>query len=524
MLVLACVPFLIQRSVTASTCTQDDLTPQEKRGKQIYVIGGGSESNDILAYVGDSSIEVPGSALPCAGCHGLSGKGKPESGVIPSDLTWEALTKPYGVTHPNGRKHPPYTVRALELAITRGLDPAGNKLLAVMPRYQMSSTDLADLIAYLKRIGETKERGVADDAINIGVIVPAAGPLSSLGEAVKATTSALFAEVNKEGGIYNRKINLKFVETSESKEATAKNVRRFIEDQQIFAMASAFTAGAESEVSSLMNELQVPLVGPLTLKPEIGHPLNRYVFYLVSGLDDQARALVNYFARNSNDLKNGAVILLPEGGSFETVVNALVDQCRRVGCGSMEKASYVREPFDGAALALSISRLNRNAVFFLGSNSEALSLFKEAAKLQWVPTLYFPGGLGANDVYDAPPVFNNKLVISLPSSPSDQSAQAIQEFRGVAAQYNLPKNHVASQLMAYSAAKILVEGLKQSGKDLSAANLIAALERLNEFRTGLIPPVTYGPNRRLGSRGAYVVVVDLDKKTLVQAGSWIKVE
>lgn len=33
------------------------------------------------------------------------------------------------------------------------LDPAGNKLLYVMPRYQMSKEDLDDLVVYLKRLG-----------------------------------------------------------------------------------------------------------------------------------------------------------------------------------------------------------------------------------------------------------------------------------------------------------------------------------------------------------------------------------
>ena len=65
-------------------------------------------------------MEVPASAVPCAGCHGRDGKGKPEGGVTPSDLTWTALTRPYGVTHPGGRKHPPYDARLLKRAVSMG--------------------------------------------------------------------------------------------------------------------------------------------------------------------------------------------------------------------------------------------------------------------------------------------------------------------------------------------------------------------------------------------------------------------
>ncbi|HEY0083535.1 MAG TPA: cytochrome c, partial [Pyrinomonadaceae bacterium] len=136
------------------------LTPQETRGKQIYLRGTSASGKEIMAYLGEASLEVPGSAMTCAACHGADGQGKPEGGVTPSNLTWAALTKPYGVVHASGRKHPPYTERALEIAVTRGLDPAGNRLHNVMPRYQMTREDMADLISYLKRLGTDRDPGV----------------------------------------------------------------------------------------------------------------------------------------------------------------------------------------------------------------------------------------------------------------------------------------------------------------------------------------------------------------------------
>lgn len=514
----------LERRVFAGWPPQDSRTLQEKRGKQIYLKGTAPSGREILAYLGESSLEVPGTTLPCASCHGLDGKGKPEGGVIPSNLTWEALTKPYGVVHPNGRKHPPYTERALELAIVRGLDPAGNKLQNVMPRYQMSREDLADLIAYLKRLGEDRERGISENSIIIGMIVPADGPLAALGEAVKAATTAFFDEINSQGGIYSRKVNLKFIETAATPEATRARVRQFIQEQQVFAITGAFTAGADAELAALMNELEVPLVGPLTLQPQVGHPLNRYVFYIMSGLDGQARALVNFAAQRSSDLKTGVLIVFPESAPSAIVMEAISDQCRKNGCGPVEKFSYQRQPLDAATLAGRLSRTNKSAVFFLGTGAEALALLNEADKLRWSPTLYFPGGVGGNDLFEAPASFKQKLFLSLPASPADQSSEGVGEFRTLTSKYRVPAAHLASQTLAFSAAKILVEGIKRSGKDLSVENLIGALEGLEEYQTGLTPRVTYGPNRRLGALGAYVVAVDLDKKTLVSASSWVKVD
>ena len=85
----------------------------------------------------------------------------------------------------------------------------------------------------------------------------------------------------------------------------------------------------------------------------------------------------------------------------------------------------------------------------------------------------------------------------------------------------LPPKPQATQLTAVSSGKILVEGLKRAGRDVSREKLIEALEGLYAFRTGFTPPVTFGPNRRVGALGAYIVSLDLERKRFVPAGGWI---
>ncbi len=507
--------------VYAGVPSQNILTPQEKRGKQIYVLGTSPSGNEILAYLGDASLEVSGSAMPCANCHGLNGQGKPEGGVTPSNLSWEALTKPYGITHSSGRKHPPYTERALELAIARGLDPAGNKLLNVMPRYQLSREEMKDLIAYLKRLGKDIDPGVNDSRIVIATILPGRSDLAGISEAIKAVTKAYFDEVNSKAGIYNRKIELKFIETADSPAITSANVRRFIQDEQVFAITGAFTAGADRELATLMNEMEVPLVGPLTLYPQVDHPLNRHVFYLLSGMDGQARALVNFALQKLPDEKPGVAIVYPVNELTAPLLEAIRDQCQKKSCGAIETYSYETAHFDAAAAARKLSQMGRNIIFFLGKGDEGLALMKQVDELHLSPILYLPGAAIGKDAFDAPLSFSNRIFLSFPTSPADQTTEGIEEFRALAAKYKLPSTHVATQLSAFGAAKILVEGLKRTGKDLSRQRLIESLEGLNQFATGVTPVVTYGPNRRIGAMGAYVVTIDIEKKQYVPVSSWI---
>jgi ABC-type branched-subunit amino acid transport system substrate-binding protein len=498
-----------------------DKKLSEQRGKQIYIQGTSSSGKEILAYLGESSLEVPASTLPCANCHGLNGQGKPEGGVDPSNINWDSLTKPYGLTHSNGRRHPAYTERGLELAITRGTDPAGNKLLNVMPRYQMTPADMADLIAYLKRVGRDQDPGIYENKIVIGTALPAKGALLEMGQAVKAVTTAYFDELNSQGGIYNRRVELKFIETGETPAATRANLEQLLTGEQIFAMAGVFIAGAEKELVPLLAQKEVPLIGPLTLYPQTGFPLNRQVFYLLSGTDGQVRALIEYAAKKP-ELKNAAVaVVYPRSEINTNVLAAIVDECKKQRWGTPQSYDYVAGGFDAAGAVPKLHQGAETVVFFLGNSDEALSFMGAAEKAGWFPYIFLPGANAGAGILEAPSGFDGKLFLSFPTSPADQTTEGIAEFRALSQKYKLPTRHLAAQISAYSAAKILAEALKKAGKDLSREKLILVLEGLYEYRTGLIPAISFGPNRRIGAMGAYVVTIDLKAKQFIPASGWI---
>jgi ABC-type branched-subunit amino acid transport system substrate-binding protein len=501
------------------------LTPQEKRGKEIYLRGTSASGREIMAYLGEASLEVPASTMTCAGCHGFDGQGKPEGGVAPSNITWEALTKSYGVTHASGRKHPPYTERAIEFALTRGLDPAGHRLSNVMPRYAMSREDLTDLTAYLKRLGTDRDAGLTDTSIRVGMLVPAKGALAEMGQAIKSVVSAYFEEVNSQGGIYNRKIELKLTETGDTPAATTASVERLIRDEQIFALSSAMIAGADREIATLAHNSEVPLVAPFTLYPPQSAPVNRQVFYLLSGIDDQARALVLFAAQKSPDKSaTRAAILYPDSEVNVGVAAAIDEQSKLAGWSVPGRVKYARGSFNAATVAKELSAKNVNAVFLLGGSDDARALWAEAEKLNWSPALYLPGAMTGKDILDAPRAFKDKIFLSFPSVPADIKPAGLDNFRALAAKYKLPQGHIAAQISAYVSAQLLVEGLKRAGRDLSREKLIGALEGLYEYETGLTPRLTYGPNRRVGAAGAYIVSVDVEKKQFVPASGWIDIK
>jgi ABC-type branched-subunit amino acid transport system substrate-binding protein len=468
----------------ASSDAGKDTEKQLERGRQIYLLGTSPSGGEVVAVMSDAGVEVPASAVPCAGCHGRDGKGKPEGGVAPSDLTWAALTKPYGVTHPSGRKHPPYDVHLLKRAIAMGVDPAGQALNVTMPRFRMSLRDMQDLAAYLQRLGTGTDPGIGDTAVRVGVVLPPAGPLSGMSTAVRAALRARFEAVNRDGGIYGRRIEPRFLEAPEPADQRRGWTADFLQREEVFAGVASFFAGADAGMASLFQEQQIPMVGPFTLHPREDVPLNRYVFYLLPGIETQEKALAGFAAKSGWP--------------------------RPVNLGAGNASQELKR----------LAAARADPVLFLGSGPEALSLLQAADRIGWHPRFLATGAAADGSLFAAPAAFDGRLFLALPTSPEGPSPAAASSWRALG---KLPADAVSAQWSALAAADVLIEAMKRAGRDLSREKLVDQLESLRTFATGYVPPVTFGAARRLGARGAWIARLDLGRKRSVPAG-WVEVE
>ncbi len=497
------------------------LMPQERRGKLIYTKGIISSDKEIKALVGDASLEVSASTIPCAGCHGHNGQGRPEGGITPSNISWEYLTKSDSITHPNGRSHPGYTEATIERAILEGIDPAGNRLAVTMPRYLLSKGDIADLLSYIKRLGKDQDPGLTETSIRIGTILPLSGSLTEMGMEMKGVMEAYFEDINNQGGIYGRRVELRVSGTSENVSGTLVDARHLVRDEGVFALVGSFTTGADKEIAELVDEEGIPLVGSYTFFPQDGHPLNRYIFYLFSGLKDQSRLLVDFASQKFKIRDPRIAIVYPESQIFLAITGAIERQARKYGWNSIARISYPKGRFEAGEIAGRLQGGGADFIFFFGSGGEGISLWKESEKFNWTSLFFLSGPLAGKEVIDAPLSFKDKIFLTYPTLPSDLTREGVIEYRSFLERHRLLTRHPAAQISAYCAAKILAEGLKIAGKDLSREKLVDVLEGFYDFETGLTPGITYGPNRRIGALGAYIVALDLEKKRFIPASGWL---
>jgi ABC-type branched-subunit amino acid transport system substrate-binding protein len=484
----------------------------EHAGRRLYLDGITPSGEPLRALIGFGQTPLSGQAVACGNCHGPDGKGRAEGGVLPSAIGWEELTKPYGHSHPGGRRHGPFSETSFQRAVNEGLDPAGNRLDWAMPRYALSRSDAQALIAHLKRLGEERAPGVGEATLRIGTILPDPKRLAAAG-AMRAALAAYIERLNRAGGLHQRKLELAVA--GDYREAQ----KRFAAEP-VFALVSPFEPEHDGELRALVEQTRLPVVGAITGAAAAVPDRDNLVFHVMPGLAEQAAVLVDFAARRAGEKKLRGAVVASGAPAEDLLAQAALRRCAARGCGDLARIGWYASRFDAAAAVRTLKAERREQLFFFGAQEELERLLEEAAAASdssWRPSLHAAGSL-ARAALAARERFPGELFLVFPTLPA---GRALQELRR---EFSLPAQYEAAQATALAAAAVLVEALRRAGRDLSRERFVTALESLNNFDPGGFgPPVSFGPDRRNGVRGGYVVAVER-ARGIAPASGWISLD
>ncbi len=464
---LALLPFcrtlLTALAVVATAHAAGDLTPQQQRGKQLYLTGESTAKRKVSATIGDDETEVPAGVVPCASCHGRNGRGKPEGGIRPANVQWDVLLHPIS----GERTRAAYTRSRLKRAVTMGIDASNHRLDPAMPHYRMTIADLDDLLAYLERVGTDRDPGMGDAALRIGVILP---PAAEEHDAVRKTITGYFESVNQGGGIYGRRLDPLFGESHGPAEERAAALQSFVEREQPFALTASYFAGADEAMSAVAENLAVPAIAAFSA----GAGNGRHVFQLLGGVHEQALAL---FAAAGDE---GKALIVADDASG-AVAKSIRDT---VPAWKIEIVPALPPSFDA------------RAVLFLGSPQSLAPTLAACASTASPPFVLIPAAYATGDLSTAPAALTRRILVALPSSPDDATPAGREELRALHADVA----HATACRLALASAKLLVEALRRAGRDVDRESLVDTLDGFYQVATDLTPPITWSPNRRAGGR------------------------
>jgi ABC-type branched-subunit amino acid transport system substrate-binding protein len=500
-----------------------DLSDAEERGKYIYETGRSRNRRVINADLGGGGPPTPGHVLPCINCHGADGRGAEDYvGIAPLNINWYALASS-GVHEHAVRTHRPFDELSLARAIVFGKDPDGLDMEKAMPRYDMAKEDVEDLIAYLKVMDSQSDPAISGSTIQVGTVVPTEGRHSGLGDAIRSTIEAVFDKVNANGGVYNRKLELTVGGWRDDGNPEIWAARDLVNKHPVAALVSPYVPNYDAELEALGNEKRLPVVGPYTVLQPDGddEDENRFTFYLLAGLELQARALVESATARIAPGETNLAIIYPRVRFFDRLAAAASSQAEALGFASVTEEVFELNEFRAESTVVSLRENETGAVLFLGSAAELAQFARRAMQAGWQPLLLSPGLLAERSVFDLPESFDRRVLLSYASLPTDYSPEGAADFEQLHEKYGFDYSYSIAQVNAYIAARVLVEALDRAGRNLTRNGIQAGLEDLDEFHPGLAPALSFDEDRRIGSVGAHIVPVDLVEDRFTEPVRWI---
>jgi ABC-type branched-subunit amino acid transport system substrate-binding protein len=522
-------------SPAATVCAQDiELSEAEERGKYIYEVGRSRSRRIITADMQRGEPPVPADIIPCKNCHGADGRGADDyTGVAPLNINWYAMALS-GLHQHSKRSHEAFDEQSVARSITDGVDPDGNSLDVSMPRYNISADDMADLIAYLKVLDSQSDPGITSSSVQLGTVLPMQGKHAGLGKAMRDVIEAYFSVVNAAGGVHGRKLDLVVGSWGENDDPAIWAARDLVNREAVVALVSGYVPEYDAEFAALADETKIPLIGPYTALPPLdkhehadddGHDQKRqFAFYSLAGLSHQAEVLVEAAAADHGAASTRLAIVHPQVTSINQLAQAAEARAGKLGFRSIETAQYRFGEFDSRATASKLQAAGVDVVIFLGSSEELIEFGSAAANSQWLPYIMAPGLLAESGVFGLPTSLSGRVLLAYASLPTDYSEDGAAEFEKLHDEYGFDYAYSIAQISAYTAAKIAVEGLRRAGRNLSRDQLMLALESMEEFHPGLVPPVSYGPDRRIGTLGGHIVRADLVNGRFDERTRWIELD
>jgi branched-chain amino acid transport system substrate-binding protein len=117
----------------------------------------------------------------------------------------------------------------------------------------------------------------AEDSIKIGALLSVTGPASNLGAPEAKTLQMLIDDINANGGIIGKKIELVIKDTGSNPEKAVSFAKQLIEEEKVFAIIGPSTSGETMAVKNIAEGGKTILLSCAAAEV-IVNPLAKYVF------------------------------------------------------------------------------------------------------------------------------------------------------------------------------------------------------------------------------------------------------
>jgi ABC-type branched-subunit amino acid transport system substrate-binding protein len=334
-----------------------------------------------------------------------------------------------------------------------------------------------------------------------------AGFTGSVAASVKETSDGarLYLDaVNARGGVNGQKIELISLDDKFDPKLTVENARKLIDDGVLSLFLTRGTPNNQA-LLGLLNETKVPLVAPSTGAMILHQPVHPWLFNVRATYQREAERAVSHLGFVG--IKRIAVVQVDDsfGADAAAGVTRGLDG---LGMKAVAWEKYDRAKPQFAPLAQRVVKAEPQVIVFLGSGSvvvNGMKALRDAGSKAQLVTL--SNNASAGFVKELGPIAHGTVVSQVFPPERALAIPVIKEATELAKARGIELTPAA--LEGFVAAKVLVEGLRRAGRDLSRAGLKRALETFNRVDLGGLE-LSYSPTNHNGLDYADLSIVGSD--------------
>ena len=321
----------------------------------------------------------------------------------------------------------------------------------------------------------------AQNRIILGQSAAFTGPAAELGIQFHQGAKLWFDQVNAQGGVGGKTIEIKTLDDGYEPDRCAANTQKLIAED-VHALFGYIGTPTSLAALPLLSKAQVPFIAPFTGAMGLREPFNKQVFHLRASYNDETALIVRQLTNLG--LKKIAVFYQNDAygkAGLDGVTLAL----DKLGLKPVATATVERNSVDVAAAVRTINAAAPDAVVQVSAYKSCASYIRAARAAGYGGTFYNVSFVGTQALADELGKDGAGVVVSqVMPSPYSPARPIAREFAdAVKKAGNVQANF--SSMEGYLAAKIVTEGLKRAGSRIGSREaLIQGIESIGSQSLG----------------------------------------
>jgi branched-chain amino acid transport system substrate-binding protein len=363
------------------------------------------------------------------------------------------------------------------------------------------------LALFIGASAHASNAGVTPTEIRLGASVVLSGPLGPQTAEYGVGSRLLFDAVNRAGGIHGRKISYVTLDDGFDPARTVENTRKLIEDNKVFMIFHNTGTAQTAAILPMVKASRTIVFGPVTGASSFRDTFNPLVFHVRASYGNEARRILSQI-RQMGITRVG--VFYQDDGFGKALLGELKRASETEGVPFAVEVSVDPKQPDFAAAAATMAKAQPQAVV-LGTAGSTFTSFIKAVHASGAKPSFYGFSVVSLDVINRELQDKARGVILAQIMPSLRSATVpvVTEYLKLLKEKSPDAVPSASQFDGFVHARLLVEGLRRTGRDLSTESFTRTMQNTGEIAFGPFR-ARYSPESHNGSSYVELAIIDAE--------------